>query len=457
MTKVKSKEEAKMSSPNISVPLAAPSRVVSISERRRAFIGASVGNAVEWYEYAVYGSLAVFIGALFFPSNDPATELLSSFAVFGISFLARPFGGLFFGSLADRIGRKKVMVAVLTMMSVATALIGMLPTYASIGVIAPGLLVLMRCIQGLSAGGEFGSATTFMMEYAGEGRRGLSTSWLMVSSIVGFISGAALVAGLVLALDSEAMNSWGWRIPFIIALPLGGVVLYVRMKLEETPAFQQLAKRGHVSRAPLRDVFGARRSLLSTFCIATLHSTCFYVIFTFLVGHISRTLQQGNDLALLSTVIAGGVAVLILPFAGLLSDFIGRRALLLTGGIGFLLFSYPIFALISTGEAMGIIMGHTALAVLLAIFGSTSVVTMTEVFPVRVRSVGVSVGYSLPNALFGGMAPFFATYLVQVTGDVRSPALYLMATAAIAVAALLIVYRKDLGSDTEKYDVGHDH
>lgn len=405
-------------------------------ERRRAFVGASIGNGIEWYDFAVYGSVAAYIGANFFPSDDPVAELMSSFAVFGLSFLVRPLGGLFFGPLADRIGRKRVMVIVLAMMSVSTALIGVLPTHAVVGAWAPVLLVAMRCLQGFSAGGEFGSVSSFLAEYAGPGRRGFSTSWMMFSTVTGFMVGSAVSAFLLFGIGQEQMQSWGWRAPFLLAAPLGAIALYIRLKLEDTPAFVELTKSGEVSQAPLREVFGLRRELIVTACIGTLHATAFYVVFTFMVGFVGTTLGHGNKVSLASTLVAGALALVILPLVGGLSDRVGRRPVLLVGGIGFLVLSVPLFALAASGSVIGVFLAQATLASLLAIFISTSVVSMAEVFPARVRSAGISIGYNLPAALFGGMAPFVATYLVRATGDTRSPALYLCATAVLACVAI---------------------
>ena len=406
-------------------------------DRRRAFVGASIGNGIEWYDFAVYGSVAVYIGASFFPSGDPVAELMKSFAVFGLSFLLRPLGGLFFGPLADRIGRKKVMVTVLVMMSASTALIGVLPTHANIGAWSAVLLVSMRCIQGFSAGGEFGSVSSFLTEYAGPGRRGFSTSWMMFSTVVGFMVGSAVSASLLFGIGESAMASWGWRVPFLLAAPLGLISVYIRLKLEDTPAFVRMAESGDVSRAPLREVVATcRRSLFVAAGIATLHATAFYVVFTFMVGYLGSTLGHGGSISLGSTLAAGAVALLLLPLCGRLSDRVGRRPVLLAGSVGFLVLAIPMFALASSGSVIGAVIAQMVLAALLAIFISTSVVTMAELFPARVRSAGVSVGYNLPAAVFGGMAPFVATWLISQSGDTRAPSLYLVAAAIVAIVAV---------------------
>lgn len=423
--------------------LMAPDRRV----RQRAFVGASIGNAIEWYDFAVYGFLAVYIGANFFPSGNTTTQLLSSFAVFGLSFLARPVGGLFFGPLADRIGRKRVLVMVVTMMAVSTTALGMLPTYATIGFAAPVLLVLLRLLQGFSAGGEYGSASTFMAEYAAPGRRAFSTSWMMFSTVIGFMIGSVLAGSLTVALGTETMTDWGWRIPFLIAGPLGVIALYIRLKLEDTPEFIALQDNGGLSRTPLRETFQHRRALLLIAGIGTLHATSFYLVFSYMATYMGSVLELSSGAVLASTVVAGCVALVVLPTVATLSDRVGRRPVLLAAAIGFAVLSYPLFLLIASGGAAAAVLGHVVLAALLATFISTSVTTMAELFPVRIRASGVSLGYNLPAALFGGTAPFVATYLIAETGSAQAPAFYFMATALVAIGALLLLRSSDLHDD----------
>ena len=210
------------------------------TQRRRTLLGAVSGHLIEWYDYGVYGFLAVYIGQAFFVTDNPATSLLASFGAFALSFFIRPLGGLFFGPLADKIGRRTTLVIVLTIMSGSTFLLGVLPTYASIGIAAPILLVLIRCLQGFSAGGEIGTITSFVSEYAGPGKRGYSTSWLMVTAVLGLLLGGAVANGLAWGIGEEAMQQWGWRIPFLIAAPMGAISMYIRLKLEDSPEFKAL-------------------------------------------------------------------------------------------------------------------------------------------------------------------------------------------------------------------------
>lgn len=230
-------------------------------QRRRAFIGATSGHLIEWYDYGVYGFLAVYIGKAFFVSDDPTSSLLASFAAFALSFFIRPLGGLFFGPLADKIGRRKTLITVLVMMAGSTVLLGLLPTYATLGIAAPILLVLIRCVQGFSAGGEIGTITSFISEYAGPGRRGFATCWLMVTAVLGLLLGGAVANGMTWVMGADLMQAWGWRIPFLIAAPLGLISMYIRLKLEDSPEFLALQRAGETSKAPLREVWQWKRAI----------------------------------------------------------------------------------------------------------------------------------------------------------------------------------------------------
>ncbi len=415
------------------------SSVPTTDASRRPVVAACIGNAIEWYDFAVYGFVAVYIGAQFFPNESQSVELLSSFAVFGLTFLVRPLGGLVMGSISDRVGRKNVLVFVLLLMASATVGIGLLPTYSAIGVAAPALLVLLRCVQGFSAGGEYGSVTSFVIEHAAPGRRGRATSYIMQSCVLGFIVGASVATGLVVVLSDESMMSWGWRVPFVIAGPLGVIGLYIRLKLEETPEFQALQERDRVAHAPLRDVFSHPRQLAASFGIGAFHAGAFYFVMTFMTTFVSVTLGRGSMTAFLAAVLSGLVAAAVMPTLGGLSDRIGRRPTLFTAAIGFLLLPYPLLMVIRDASGTGAVLAQCGLGLLLGILISTSIVSMTEIFPARVRASAGAVGYNIPAALFGGTAPFIGVWLVESTGSILAPAYYLMALAVVGLAAIMIL------------------
>lgn len=294
-------------------------------QRRRAFIGATSGHLIEWYDYGVYGFLAVYIGKAFFVSDDPTTSLLASFAAFALSFFIRPLGGLFFGPLADKIGRRKTLITVLVMMAGSTCLLGLLPTYASIGIAAPIILVLIRCVQGFSAGGEIGTITSFISEYAGPGRRGFATCWLMVTAVLGLLLGGAVANGMTWALGADLMQAWGWRIPFLIAAPLGLVSMYIRLRLEDSPEFLALQRAGQTSKAPLREVWQWKRAIALVFFIITLHSSIFYLVLTFASTYMSSILKFDSGTTLLYVFVASFSAAFVMPFGGAFTDHQQKR------------------------------------------------------------------------------------------------------------------------------------
>lgn len=421
---------------------------------RRPVVAACVGNAIEWYDFAVYGFVAVYIGAQFFPNESQSVELLSSFAVFGLTFLVRPLGGLVMGSISDRMGRKRVLVLVLVMMAAATTGIGLLPTYASIGVAAPALLVVLRCIQGFSAGGEYGSVTSFVVEHAAPGRRGRATSFIMQSCVLGFIAGACVATGLAAGLGDDAMLSWGWRVPFLVAGPLGMIGLYIRLKLEETPEFQALQSRDRVAHAPVREVFQHPRQLAAAFGLGAFHAGAFYFVMTFMATFVAVTLERGSTTAFWAAVLSGASAALVIPALGGLSDRIGRRPLLATSAVGFLVLSYPLMMTIRDASGLAAVLAQCGMGLLLGTLISTSIVSMTEIFPAKVRASAGAVGYNIPAAIFGGTAPFIGVWLVDATGNILSPAFYLMGLAVLGLAAIAILpppvpYAAD-ASTTEK-------
>jgi MFS transporter, MHS family, proline/betaine transporter len=409
---------------------------------RRAIVGASVGNTVEWFDFAVYGYLAVTLGAVFFPSEDPTISLLSSFAVFGVAFVMRPLGGLFFGPLGDRIGRQRTLATVIILMSVSTFVIALLPGYATIGIWAPILLVAARLLQGFSAGGEFGGASAFIAEYSPDNRRGFLVSWLEFSTLIGFILGSTSVLVLSSVLSEDALTSWGWRIPFLLAGPLGLIGLYIRLRLDDTPEFRALESAGEVSQSPFKETITQNwRPILQVAGLVIIQNAGFYIVLTYMQTYITEQLGFSTTSASLSTVLTLLVGMALIPPLGALSDRVGRKPVLMASCVGFVVLTYPLFLLLNAGSLAGAIAAHVALGALLAVYLSTTIAALTELFPTRVRYGGFSIGYNVSVAIFGGAAPFLATYLISVTGNPLSPAFYLIA-AAIATALTLLTIKE---------------
>ena len=408
----------------------------------KAVGAAAIGNATEWFDFAAYSYVAVYIGANFFPDASDSAQLLSAFVVFASSFVIRPLGGLFFGPLGDRIGRKRVLATTILLMALATFSIGILPTYGQIGVWATVLLVAARMIQGFSTGGEYGGAATFMSEYAPYRRRGFFGSFLEFGTLGGFTLGAVIGTVLITVLSEDAMTTWGWRIPFLVALPLGIIGLYLRLRLDETPAFQEQQEQDvdRKEHSPLRELCTAHwRDMLTCFGFVILLNIAVYTILTYLPNYLTQVLETSENTSLLLIIAAQlGMMAVILPM-GALSDRIGRKPLLLTGCLGFLLLSWPAFWLLSQGNAVstgaGIVLLSSFLVCLLCLIGGT----LPAIFDTRVRYGGFAISYNLSTSLFGGTAPAVVTYLIQQTGNQYMPAYYLMAAAAVSLVPILLM------------------
>ncbi|WP_267371054.1 MULTISPECIES: MFS transporter [unclassified Pantoea] len=419
--------------------------LLSSPRRKRALIAGSVGNFIEWYEFAVYGFLATLIAENFFrlQGESALTGILLTYASFAIAFFFRPLGAVLFGRMGDRIGRKPTLIFVLIMMTLATAAIGLVPTYAQLGVLAPLIVTGLRILQGLFAGGEYGGAVSLMTEFAPPGRRGLYGAWQSFTVALGLLAGAAIVALLSRLLTPEEMQSWGWRIPFFIALPLGGIALWLRAGMEETPAFirQQAQPREKVT-ASLSDTL---KTILLGICRLMVWSAAGYTWLVIMPTYLQASLHTGFNEALLIAVISNlGFAVTIIP-AGMLSDRIGRRTVMVSAAILLLVLSLPLLNLL---QAENTATGLKGLVVFIAggvvgLLAGPGPAMLSEMFPTRVRYTGLGLAYSLSNALFSGCAGLIITGLMKETGNPDIPAWYVMATALVSIVALMTLNKDD--------------
>jgi MHS family proline/betaine transporter-like MFS transporter len=420
------------------------SDVISSTARRRAIVAGSVGNFIEWYEFGIYGFLATILAAQFFSDGQQTgiESLIATYASFAIAFFFRPVGAALFGRIGDRIGRKPTLILVLVMMSGATALIGILPTYASIGIAAPILLTIVRILQGLSAGGEFGGAVSVMTEFAPAGKRGFYGSWQSFTVALGLLGGAGTVALLASLLSEADLAAWGWRIAFLLAIPLGAVALFLRLKLEETPEFQKVAAADTTDVAkPVVVRAGAAETAKAILLgIGRLMgwSAAGYTFLVVMPSYLQSSLNASFQEALISTVLANaGFAATILP-AGWLSDKIGRRWVMLTGTGLIVILALPLLNVLQNPD-LGV--GVHGLAVFVAgavvgLIAGPGPAMLAEMFPTSVRYTGLGLSYSISNAVFSGSAGLIITSLIASTGNVDVPAYYVMATCLVSAIAI---------------------
>ncbi|MEB8341107.1 MFS transporter [Streptomyces endophyticus] len=410
----------------------APTDVATL---RRSVAAGAVGVFVHWFDWAAYAYLAGTVATVFFPAGDATTGLLAVFGVFAVSFGVRPIGALVFGPLGDKIGRKRTLTLVIFMMSGATLAIGLLPGYDSIGIAAPILLVVLRLVQGFAAGGEFGSAASFLAESAPRRRRGFGVSWLEVGSLLGFLAGSFVFLLLSTGLDEAQLTSWGWRIPFLVAAPLGIIGVVIRNKIEDTPEYRALEANDTVPRSPARELWRThKRQLLQAAGLMTAMHVPFYAILTYLVTYETDHLGHSADSAALLSTVISLVGLVLVPLFGALSDRVGRKPVFIGATAALLVFSTPAFWLMRTGMA-GTWVGGLALGAILAAILGTYAVWSAEVFPTRTRQSGLSISYNVTAALFAGTVPYLMTLLISATGSTLVPGPYLMVFAVGGLVA----------------------
>src|SRR6478735_2624827 len=406
---------------------------------RRAVTAAALGNTMEWFDFGVYAYLAGTLGKVFFPSSSPGAQVVSTFATFAAAFLVRPLGGLVFGPLGDRVGRQKVLAVTMIMMAASTFAVGFLPSYATIGFAAPLLLLVCRLVQGFSTGGEYAGASTFIAEYAPDKRRGFLGSWLEFGTLAGYIGGAGLVTLMTALLSDGDLMSWGWRIPFLIAGPMGIVGLYLRMRLEETPAFAAEVVKAETARVkvPLREmVTGQWRALLLCVGLVLVFNVTDYMLLSYMPSYLTSELKYDETHGLLVVLGVMTLMMVVQPFAGALTDRVGRRPVIAAGCVGFLFLSVPALLLIRQGSLFAIALGMGALGLLLVCFTASMPSALPALFPTRVRYGSLSIGFNVSVSLFGGTTPLVVTALIGATGNMMMPAYYMMAAAVVGGAAV---------------------
>jgi len=409
--------------------------------RRRAIISSAVGNFVELYDFLIYGLFAAQIAANFFPKGNETVALLQAFAIYGVGFFMRPVGAIVIGAYGDRHGRKNALVVTVGLMAAATALTGLIPSYTSIGLAAPLLLLLCRLVQGFSTGGEWGGSATFLVEFAPPGKRGI------IGSVQQFSVGLALIAGTLTAavlngwLSKEAMIEWGWRIPFLIGFVLAPVGLYLRARVAESPAFSRVAAKKEVAHSPVLESLSTHRlPVLAAFGLSAIGTVANYTYNIYLPTMATQKLGIAAGTAYTSATMAAVVLTVLTPVMGWLSDKTGRKPILLVSAVAYGLLSYPAFGFLTSqpdGTKLMIVQGISA--ALLAMYAGPLCAILAELFPTKVRFTALSIGYGMSVTLFGGCAPFIAAYLIAETGNPVSPAFFLIFAAIVSTITLALM------------------
>jgi len=419
--------------------------------RVKNVVAGCVGNVLEWYDFALYGFFAPVIAKLFFPSDNQITGLLATFGIFAVGFLMRPVGSVIFGILGDKLGRKKALEISVVMMAVPTTLIGVLPTYESVGILAPILLTIIRLIQGVSVGGEFTGSISYVVENAPHPphRRGFYSSWTVFSLLGGILLGSAIASLVTNVFTDAQVHSFGWRLPFFLGLVIGTIGLYLRQGLDESPAFKKMKEAGQLAKTPITDAFKYHwKEILTVIGATCVGSVNFYMIFVYMTTYLSTETHLLLSTALDINTISMIVLMVITPFMGLLSDKIGRKPVLITGCLIIAVFAYPLFIVLTKGHALYDLLSQMVFAVGLAMVFGPFGAMMVELFPARIRMSAVSIGYNIGFAVFGGTAPFVATYLIDITGNKLSPSYYLVLAALVSLI-IFVMIRESYQDDAE--------
>lgn len=417
----------------------------------KAIAAITLGNGLEFFDFTIYSFFATIIGKLYFPVAGELAQLMLAVGTFGVGFIMRPVGGIVLGAYADRAGRKAAMSLTLWLMTVGSAIIAFAPTYAAIGIAAPLLVILARLIQGFALGGEVGASTSLLLEYGSDRTRGFYGSWQFVSQGLNTVCGSLLGVALAAALSTAALESWGWRVPFVIGMAMGPIGIYIRRHLNETlPGVEDgsVARPGEgvavapsVSKPasqPVRELFREHSRVITTGVLATIGGTAAnYIVLFYLSTYAIKILHLPMASALWAAWTAAVVTVICSPFAGALSDRVGRKSVMWVSRVLLIAAVYPAFMIINASPTVPVLLAVVAgLAVLVAFTAVPNIVMLPEMFPREIRATGMSVVYCLGVSIFGGFAQFFATWLIQVSGSNLAPAWYLIGCGLVSLLPL---------------------
>jgi MHS family proline/betaine transporter-like MFS transporter len=404
----------------------------------RLIVSASLGNALEFYEILVYGYFAVVISKVFFPANDETVSILVTLGTFGASFLARPVGAIFLGAYGDRKGRKSALTLSILLMTIGTALMTLMPSYDSIGLAAPALVICARLVQGFSVGGEFASSTAFLVEHRPD-RAGFFGSWQWSSQGLAALIATGFGVFLTATVSPAGLQAWGWRIPFAVGLLIGPVGYYIRSHMDETPAFVQSA----ATQRPLRELFVEQWDLLLFAIGAVAASTSSQYILVYMPTYAIRELNLPATTGFTAAVIAAALQTIVVPFVGMFVDKVGQIRVMIAAASLFFVTAYPVFSVVEGNRSLAVLIAVVCWISLLKSFFSGALPSlMARIFPVRTRVSGMALSYNISVPVFGGFAPFFAQSLIELTGSKLAPSYYMMATALVSLAALLVLRRR---------------
>jgi MHS family proline/betaine transporter-like MFS transporter len=416
-----------------------------MSALRRAIVGVTCGNMIEWFDFALYSSLATTIGNVFFHAQDHRTQLLSIYATFAAGFLIRPIGGFVFGPIGDRYGRRTALTLSIALMSAATFCIALLPGYATIGAGAPVLLLCIRLLQGLSTGGEYGGSCTFIVEHAPDAKRSFLTSWLEFGNILGFLLGGAVVNALTFSLGQADMEAWGWRIPFVIAGVAGLIALYLRLNVDESPVFRQMQENESrqqqfaQNRRFVRLLAAEWPQLLKCAGLTAVFNITYYVALGYVPGYLAdvagHTPEFGNLLAMIATL----VMVTLIPVSGMLADRFGGVNMIRIGCLLIVVCAIPAFKLLNSGSVAVVFAALMLLVLAQLFFEGAMPATLTSLFRAPVRYSGLAISYNVAVSLLGGTAPLINTWLIHKTGNPMIPGWYMIGGAVLGLVALKFV------------------
>lgn len=408
--------------------VAAVSAETAEASHRKLVLAGIAGNVLEWYDFSVYGFFAVAIGRNFFPSKNASTSLIAAFGVFGAGFLMRPVGALLFGYLGDKRGRETALTWSVLAMAIPTFMIGLLPGYAQIGIAASIAMVMLRLIQGLSVGGEFTTSVVFMVERGAAHRRGLMGACGSFGAYAGVMLGSAVGTLVTLILPHDAVHAWGWRLPFLAGITIGIAGFYIRREIRASAGLHE------ISPPPMGQILKLHwRTILQVAAFKALNAVGFYLMFVYATTYLTRVMHIPKSRALEIDTISMAAVLVVLPAAGVLSDRIGRKPLLIAASIGVILFAWPLFRLMQHQVFAIMLLGQLGIAFMVGVFDGVAPAVSAEVFPRRVRCSGVAISHNLCMALLGGTAPMVATYLIARTHNDMSPPLYLIAAAIVSL------------------------